>query len=120
MSRAKASVARRRRHKKVLKQAKGYYGARHRLYTVASDAVNKGLDYAYHGRKQKKRDFRRLWIIRINAAARQNGLNYRDLIHGLKKADIDVDRKMLAEMAVNNPEGFAAVAQEAAKHLTQS
>ena len=119
MTRAKNTIARRRRRKKILKQAKGYEGARHRLYTVASDAVNKGLEQAYSGRKQKKRDFRRLWIIRINAAARQNGLNYRDLIHGLKKADVEIDRKMLAELAVNNPDGFSAVAQQAAKQLVK-
>ncbi len=117
MTRAKSSVARRRRRKKVLNRAKGYYGARHRLFTVASKAVDRAGLHAYEGRKIKKREFRRLWIVRINAAARQNGLNYRDLIHGLKKANIDIDRKVLAELAVNDPEGFAAVAREAAKHL---
>ncbi len=120
MPRARARTARHRRHKKVLKQAKGYEGARHRLYKSASTAVDKALSYAYQGRKQKKRDFRRLWIIRINAAARNNGLNYRDLIHGLKLANIEIDRKMLAELAVNNPTGFEAVAKEAASHLAKS
>jgi large subunit ribosomal protein L20 len=117
MTRAKNTIARRRRRKKVLKRAKGYRGARHRLYTVASRAVDKAGEHAYHSRRQKKRDFRRLWIIRINAAARDNGLNYRDLIHGLKLGNIDIDRKMLAEMAVNDPEEFSTVAREAAKHL---
>jgi large subunit ribosomal protein L20 len=117
MTRATNRSARRKRRKKVLKAAKGYDGSRHRLYKTAVMAVERAGTFAYIGRKRKKRDFRRLWIIRINAAARENGMNYRDLIFGLKKANIEIDRKMLAELAVNNPDGFAAVAKQAAEHL---
>lgn len=107
MPRVKRGVTARRRHKKILKQARGYYGARSRVYRVAKQAVIKAGQYAYRDRKQKKRDFRRLWIVRINAAARQNGLSYSQFMAGLKKAKIDIDRKMLAELAVYNKDAFA-------------
>ncbi len=106
MARVKGGVTARKRHKKVLKQAKGYYGAKSKLYRPANQAVMKSLDYAYSGRKQRKRDFRKLWISRINAAARQNGMNYSTFINGLKKANIEINRKMLSEMAIHDPEGF--------------
>ncbi|NLV76990.1 MAG: 50S ribosomal protein L20 [Tissierellia bacterium] len=106
MARVKSGVTARKRHKKVLKQAKGYYGAKSKLYRPANQAVMKSLDYAYSGRKQRKRDFRKLWISRINAAARQNGMNYSTFINGLKKANIEINRKMLSEMAIHDPEGF--------------
>lgn len=106
MARVKGGVTARKRHKKILKQAKGYYGAKSKLYRPANQAVMKSLDYAYSGRKQRKRDFRKLWISRINAAARQNGMNYSTFINGLKKANIEINRKMLSEMAIHDPEGF--------------
>ncbi|NLX61142.1 MAG: 50S ribosomal protein L20 [Tissierellia bacterium] len=111
MARVKSGVTARKRHKKVLKQAKGYYGAKSKLYRVANQAVMKSLNYAYAGRKQRKRQFRRLWISRINAAARANGMNYSTFINGLKKANIDINRKMLSEMAINDPEGFAKLVE---------
>jgi len=107
MARVKGGVTAKKRHKRVLKQAKGYYGAKSKLYRPANQAVMKSLDYAYSGRKQRKRDFRKLWISRINAAARQNGMNYSTFINGLKKADIEINRKMLSEMAIHDPEGFS-------------
>lgn len=113
MARVKRGVTARKRHKKVLKQAKGYYGARSRTYKVAKQAVTKAGQYAYRDRKQKKRVFRSLWIIRINAAARQNGLSYSRLISGLKKADITIDRKNLAELAVFDSKAFTAIADKA-------
>ncbi len=111
MARVKGGVTARKRHKKVLKQAKGYYGAKSKLFRPANQAVMKSLNYAYIGRKQRKRQFRQMWIARINAAARQNGLNYSTFISGLKKANIDVNRKMLSEMAINDPEGFTQLAE---------
>ena len=111
MARVKGGVTAKKRHKRVLKQAKGYYGAKSKLYRPANQAVMKSLDYAYSGRKQRKRDFRKLWISRINAAARINGMNYSTFINGLKKANIEVNRKMLSEMAINDPEGFAKLVE---------
>ncbi|GAB4351663.1 MAG: 50S ribosomal protein L20 [Methylohalobius sp. ZOD2] len=111
MPRVKRGVTARRRHKKVLNQAKGYYGARSRVYRVAKQAVIKAGQYAYRDRKQRKREFRALWITRINAAAREHGLSYSRLMGGLKKASIDIDRKVLADMAVYDKEAFAELAR---------
>ncbi|NMB08837.1 MAG: 50S ribosomal protein L20 [Tissierellia bacterium] len=111
MARVKGGVTAKKRHKRVLKQAKGYYGAKSKLYRPANQAVMKSLDYAYSGRKQRKRDFRKLWISRINAAARQNGMNYSTFINGLKKANIEINRKMLSEMAIHDPEGFSKLVE---------
>ncbi len=111
MARVKRGVTAKRRHKKVLKQAKGYFGAKSKLYRIANEAVMKSLSYAYAGRKQRKRQFRKLWISRINAAARANGMNYSTFINGLKKANIEINRKMLSEMAINDPEGFAKLVE---------
>lgn len=113
MPRVKRGVTARARHKKVLKEAKGYYGARSRVYRVAKQAVIKAGQYAYRDRRQKKREFRALWIVRINAAARENGLSYSRLIEGLKKAGVEVDRKMLADVAYHDQAGFAAIAEQA-------
>lgn len=113
MPRVKRGNKRRLKRKKVLGQAKGYYQGKSKLYRYAKEAVDRGQKFAYIGRKLKKRDFRSLWIIRINAAARQNGLSYSRLMHGLSLAGIDINRKMLAEMGVRDPEGFAAVAEKA-------
>ena len=107
MPRAKSSVPRHRRHRKIVKQAKGYYGARSRNFKAAKDAVEKAGLYAYRDRRQKKRQFRRLWIIRINAAARQNGLSYSQFISKIKAKGIDLDRKVLADLAMNQPDAFA-------------
>lgn len=104
----------RKRRKKVLKLAKGFRGGRSKLYRTAADAVDKALMYAYRDRKARKRDFRRLWIARINAAARLNNLSYSRFIHGLKVANVELDRKILAEMAVSDPSGFAELAKLAA------
>lgn len=112
MSRVKGAVRTRQRHKKVLKLAKGYFGGKSKLYRIANQAVMKSLVYAYRDRKAKKRDFRRLWISRINAAARINGLSYSRFINGLKKTGVDLNRKILAEMAVNDAEGFAQLVNE--------
>ena len=117
MSRVKRGVTARRRHKKILKQAKGYYGARSRVYRVAKQAVIKAGQYAYIGRKQRKRQFRALWIVRINAAARVAGLKYSTFMNGLKKANIAVDRKILADMAVFNKAEFAMLAEKAKSAL---
>ncbi|MBT3479221.1 MAG: 50S ribosomal protein L20 [Candidatus Marinimicrobia bacterium] len=111
MPRANSSVPRHRRHRKIVKQAKGYYGARSRNFKAAKDAVEKAGLYAYRDRRQKKRHFRRLWIIRINAAARQHGLSYSQFINGLKVKGIDLDRKVLADMAMNEPNTFAELAK---------
>lgn len=111
MPRATNKVASRRRRKKVLNMAKGYWGSRSKLYTVAKDAVQKGLKYQYRDRRQRKRQFRRLWIARINAAARQNGLSYSRLVGGLRRADVQLNRKVLAELAVRHPDAFAQVAR---------
>ena len=113
MPRVKRGVTAHRRHKKVLKQAKGYYGARSRIYRVAVQAVTKAGQYAYRDRRVKKRDFRKLWIARINAAARMNGMNYSQFINGLKKASIALDRKVLADIAVHDKATFAALVSQA-------
>ena len=113
MARVKTARTTRARHKKVLKQAKGYYGAKHYRYRMAKQAVMKSGMYAYVGRKDKKSDFRKLWIVRINAAARMNGLTYSQLIAGLKKANVTINRKMLAEVAVNDMNAFAKVVETA-------
>lgn len=112
MPRANSTVPRKRRRKKLLKQAKGNFGARSRLYRAAKDTVQKGLQYSYRDRRQRKREFRKLWITRINAAVRPHGLNYSTFIHQLKEANVELDRKMLADMAVRDPEGFAAVVKQ--------
>ena len=112
MARVKRGVQARRRHKKVLKQAKGYYNARRKVFRVAKQAVTKALQYAYIGRKQKKRNFRSLWITRINAAARINGMSYSRFMNGLMKAGITLDRKVLADIAVHDAAGFAALAEK--------
>ena len=113
MARVKRGVQARRRHKKVLKQAKGYYNARRKVFRVAKQAVTKALQYAYIGRKQKKRNFRSLWITRINAAARMNGMSYSRFMNGLMKAGITLDRKVLADIAVHDAAGFTALAEKA-------
>lgn len=118
MARVKRGVVARRRHKKIMARAKGYYGARSRVYRVAFQAVIKAGQYAYRDRRQRKRQFRALWITRINAAARVNGLSYSRLIDGLKKASIEVDRKMLADLAVFDQGAFAALAKEAKAALS--
>lgn len=119
MPRAKRSVAARKRHKKVLKAAKGYYGARSRSYRVAHEQVMHSLMYAYRHRRERKREFRSLWITRINAAARQHGLSYNRFIHGLKLAQVELDRKILSEMAVKDPEGFGKLADLAKAELAK-
>jgi large subunit ribosomal protein L20 len=111
MARVKRGVNAKKSHKKILKQAKGYYGAKSKLYRPANQAVMRSLTYAYVGRKLKKRDFRKLWIARINAAARLNGMSYSTFINGLKKANIDINRKMLSEMAINDPESFTKLVE---------
>ncbi len=113
MARVKRGVTARARHKKLLKSAKGYYNARSKVYRVAKQAVTKALQYAYIGRKQRKRQFRALWIVRINAAARQFGLSYSRLMNGLKKAGIELDRKALADIAVHDINAFGAIAEKA-------
>lgn len=113
MARVKRGVTARRRHKKVLKQAKGYYHARRKVFRVAKQAVTKALQYAYIGRKQKKRNFRSLWITRINAASRANGLSYSRFMNGLMKSGITLDRKVLADIAVHDAAGFTALAEKA-------
>jgi large subunit ribosomal protein L20 len=113
MPRVKRGVTARRRHKKIMAQAKGYYGARSRTYRIAKQAVIKAGQYAYIGRKQRKRQFRALWIVRINAAARMAGLKYSTFMNGLKKANISLDRKILAELAVFNKAEFAQLAEKA-------
>ncbi|MDT0632640.1 50S ribosomal protein L20 [Rubrivirga sp. S365] len=113
MPRARNLVASRRRRRKVLKLAKGYWGRRGNVYTVAKHSVEKGLQYAYRDRRARKRQFRRLWIARINAAARQNGTTYSRLISGLNKADIPLNRKVLADLAVRDKAAFAAVVEQA-------
>ncbi len=111
MARVKRGVQARRRHKKILKLAKGYYNARRKIYRVAKQAVIKAGQYAYRDRRVRKRQFRALWITRINAGARNNGMSYSRFINGLKKADISLDRKVLADMAVHDKAGFAAVVE---------
>ncbi len=117
MARVKGGMNAKKKHNRTLKLAKGYRGARSKQYRIAKQSVMRALTSAYVGRKQKKRQMRQLWIARINAAARMNGLSYSKLMHGLKVAGVDMNRKMLAEMAVNDAAGFAAVAEVAKKAL---
>ncbi|MBT3391301.1 MAG: 50S ribosomal protein L20 [Chloroflexi bacterium] len=112
MARVKTGYTRRRRHKKVIKQTKGQFGTRSRLFRRANEARLKSLWYSYRDRRNRKRDLRRLWIARINAASRLNGLSYSRLIHGMKKANITINRKMLADLAVRDPQAFAAVIEQ--------
>ena len=111
MPRVKRGVVAHRRHKKVLKQAKGYYGGRKNLIKTAREAVEKGWKYAYRDRKQKKRVFRALWIARINAAVREHGLSYSQFMHGLKQANVEIDRKLLAQLAISDPKAFGDLAE---------
>ncbi len=113
MARVKTGPHRRRHHKKVLKMAKGQFNSRHRLFRIANEAMLKSLWYSYRDRRNRKRDLRRLWIARINAAARMNGITYSRFIHALKQAGITLNRKMLADMAVRDPQAFAAVVEKA-------
>lgn len=113
MPRATNNVAARARHRKLLKQADGYYGAKSRLYRIAKEAVERGLNYAYRDRRARKRDFRQLWIMRINAAARLNGLSYNSFMSLLRQSNIEVNRKVLAEMAVNDAEAFQKLVETA-------
>ena len=115
MARVKTAIITRKKHNKILKRAKGYYGAKHYRFRMANQAVMKSGMYAYVGRKDKKSNFRKLWITRINAAARMNGITYSNLINGLKKANVVINRKMLAELAVNDPKAFTEVANIAKK-----
>ena len=117
MARAGRSHDSRKRRKRVLKAAKGYFGGRRKLYTVAKHAVDKGLQYAYRDRRNRKREFRRLWIARINAAAREHGLSYSRFMNGLKRAEIELDRSVLANLAVEDPAAFADLATLAKEHL---
>ncbi|MCR4587051.1 MAG: 50S ribosomal protein L20 [Lachnospiraceae bacterium] len=117
MARVKGGMNARKKHNRVLKLAKGYYGARSKQYRIAKQSVMRALTSAYAGRKQRKRQFRQLWIVRINAAARLNGLSYSKLMHGLKLANVDINRKMLAELAVNDAEGFTTLAELAKSKL---
>jgi large subunit ribosomal protein L20 len=117
MSRVKRGVTRRRRHRRVLKEAKGFFGSRHRLVRVAREAVERAWSYAYRDRKQRKRQFRSLWIARINAAAREHGVSYSQLIDGLQKAGVEVDRKNLADLAASDPQAFAALVAQAKTRL---
>jgi len=116
MPRAKRGFKARRRRNKVLKLAKGYYGGKSRLFRTATEAVDRALKYAYRDRRAKKRDFRGIWIARINAAARLNDMSYSMMMHGLKVAGIELDRKVLAEMAVSDPAGFSRVVEAARQH----
>jgi len=117
MPRVKRGTTSHKRHKKVISRAKGYWGARSRLFKTANEAVAHALQYAYRDRRRRKRDFRRLWIARINAAARQEGMTYSRFIEGLTKAEIEIDRKMLAEMAVSDQAAFAALVQKVSEQL---
>ena len=117
MARIKGGLSAKKRHKKVLKMAKGYIGARSKQYRVAKQSVMKALDYAYIGRKLRKRDFRRLWITRISAACKMNGMNYSTFMNGLKKAEITLNRKMLSEIAINDPAAFAELVAKAKSAL---
>ena len=119
MARVKGGVVARKRRKKILKLAKGYYGSKHTLFKTAQEQVMKSYSYAYRDRRQKKRDFRKLWIARINAAARMNGLSYSKLMHGLKLAEIDINRKMLADLAVNDAVAFTTLADQAKSALAK-
>ena len=113
MARIKGALMTRKRRNKVLKLAKGYYGSKHALFKTAKQAVMKSGNYAYIGRKQKKRDFRKLWITRISAGCKQNGMNYSSFMNGLKKADINLNRKMLSEIAISDPAAFTALTEKA-------
>ena len=113
MARVKGALATRKRRKKILKLAKGYWGAKSKHFKMAKQAVMKSGNYAFAGRRRKKRDFRKLWIARINAAARTNGMNYSTLMHGLKKNGIDLNRKVLADLAVSDPQAFTALCEKA-------
>lgn len=117
MARVKRGVTARRRHKKIIKLAKGYYNARRKVFRVAKQAVTKAQQYAYIGRKQKKRQFRSLWIVRINAAARMHGLSYSRFMNGLLKANVTLDRKALADIAIHDPVAFGAIAEQAKRAL---
>ena len=117
MARVKGALATRKRRKKTLKLAKGYFGAKSKLFKTAKEAVMKSGNYAYIGRRQKKRDFRRLWITRISAACKLNGINYSSFMNGLKKAGITINRKMLADLAVNDAAGFTTLVKAAVKAL---
>lgn len=117
MARIKRGVSTHRRHKKIMKQARGYYGARSRTYRVANQAVMRSGKYSYEHRRLRKRDFRKLWIARINAAARLNGMSYNKLIHGLKTAGIEINRKMLADLAINDEKAFADLCDVAKNSL---
>jgi large subunit ribosomal protein L20 len=119
MPRVKGGTVTRKRRNRVLKLAKGYFGSKHRLYKVANQQVMKSFNYAYRDRRQKKREFRKLWITRINAAARINGLSYSTLMHGLKVAGIDVNRKMLADLAVTDAQAFTQLANAAKKSIAK-
>lgn len=119
MPRVKGGVVSRKRRKRVLKLAKGYFGSKHTLYKTANEQVMKSLQYAYRDRRQKKRDFRKLWITRIKAAARMNGLSYSKLMHGLKLAGIEVNRKMLADLAVSDAAAFATLANTAKEAMNK-
>ncbi len=119
MARVKGGTVTRKRRKRMLKLAKGYYGSKHTLFKTAKEQVMNSYNYAYRDRRQKKRDFRKLWIARINAAARMNGLSYSKLMHGLKVAGIEINRKMLADLAVTDAAAFAALAEEAKKALAK-
>jgi len=118
MTRVKRGVTARARHKKILKLTKGHYGARHRLFKTANESMIHAHVYAYRDRRRRKRDFRRLWITRINAASRQNGMSYSKFMYGLKQADVQLDRKILADLAMNEPKAFEAVAEIAQKSLS--
>ena len=119
MARVKNSVATRKRRKRILKLAKGYYGSKHRLFKTAKEQVMNSYYYAFRDRRQKKRDFRKLWIARIKAAARMNGLSYSKMMHGLKLAEIEINRKMLADIAIADAAAFTALAEEAKKALAK-
>ncbi|MDT8338168.1 MAG: 50S ribosomal protein L20 [Sulfurimonas sp.] len=119
MPRVKTGVVRRRRHKKILKLAKGFYSGRRKHFRKAKEQLERSMYYSFRDRKQKKRDFRKLWIIRINAACRLNGMNYSTFINGMKKAGIELDRKVLADMAMNDATGFSAVAEASKTALTK-
>ena len=120
MTRIKRGVVKKRRHKKLLKQTKGHKGVRHRLYRRAHESLIHALQYSYAHRRERKGDMRRLWNLRVNAAARANGITYSRLIHGLKLAGVAVNRKMLAELAVDDPDGFAKIADQAKAQLEQA
>ena len=119
MARVKGGTVTRKRRKRMLKLAKGYYGSKHTLFKTAKEQVMNSYNYAYRDRRQKKRDFRKLWIARINAAARMNGLSYSKLMHGLKVAGIEINRKMLADLAVTDAAAFTALAKEEKKALAK-